>query len=541
MRQALPILMVLPLLAGCPAKEDHRPQRVAPAKEATATVQVQQEPDLLNPFASTMASATAISCLFYSGLLLLNDHGEFAPDLAERVPTLANGDVKLGGGGMTVTYRLRKGVTWHDGKPFSASDVVATYKLVMDPRFPSVTRAGYELIREVKALDANTAQVAFKVPYAPYLELFPFVLPAHVAKLSEHPERETWNREPIGTGPYRFERWTSGDRVVAHAFDGYFRGKPSIPRLEVRFTNQDMTAFNLWRSGELDLLQGASPTQFDFLQREAPRRVHQTPVPSWEHLLFNLKNPILSDVRVRRAIAHLIDREKLNTAAYGGVFQPAWSELPQNSWAYERSVEHGYPYDTAKAMSLLEAAGWKPGPNGIRQRNGKPLKLTLVTTAERPSRELAAQLWRRQWKDAGIELELDKMPASSLFAIGSSAGPLAKGTYDLALVASFSRPDPDTSFRWRSDQVPPNGQNRTRYNSPVVDALLKAGQQTIPRPERRKIYAKLARQLGLDLPVIPLLYWVGIDATSRRLQGYRPNPTLRGNLWNVWEWKLKQE
>jgi peptide/nickel transport system substrate-binding protein len=235
-----------------------------------------------------------------------------------------------------------------------------------------------------------------------------------------------------------------------------------------------------------------------------------------------------------------VDRERLNAAAYGGVFQPAWSEVPAASWAYNRGVERRYPYDPAKAKQLLEEAGWKPGPGGIRVKDGRKLSLGLLTTSDRPSRELAGQLWRRQWQDAGIELAIEKRGASELFGSAASGGRLAKGTFDLCLMASVSRPDPDTSFRWRSDQVPPAGQNRARYRNPLVDKLLEQGQRTIDRAARKPIYAKLAEQLTLDLPVLPLLYWVGIDATSQRLEGYRPNPTLRGNLWNVWEWKLKQ-
>jgi peptide/nickel transport system substrate-binding protein len=519
------LLLALALLAsGCPS-------RAVPMRD-TAVIQVQQEPDTLDPYVSAMNATTALCSLFYSGLALVDDKGEWQPDLAEALPAVKDG-------GLRIVYHLRPGLKWQDGQALTAADVVATYKLIMDPTFPSLSRAGYDQLKAVTAPDARTVVLAFKAPYAPYMELFPFILPAHVLKASAHPEREAWNREPVGSGPYKLVSWSSGDRLVAHANPTYFRGAPAIPHLEVRFINQDMTAFNLWRSGELDLFQGASPTQFDFLQREAPRRVHQTPAPTWEHLVFNLDHPILKDVRVRRAIAHLVDRQRLNTAAYGGVFQPAWSEVPQGSWAYNRNVERRYTYDPAAAAKLLDEAGWKPGPGGIRVKDGQKLHLELLTTADRPSRELAGQLWRRQWKDVGIELDLEKRAASEVLGGAASGGRLAKGTFDLCLMASVSRPDPDTSFRWRSDQVPPAGQNRSRYRNPEVDKLLAQGQRTVDREARKPIYAKLAEQLTLDLPVLPLLYWVGIDATSQRLEGYRPNPTLRGNLWNVWEWKLK--
>lgn len=523
------------VLAGCKPDAEPSAQPTGSAGRP-AVVQFLQEPDTLDPYLSPMGVTTALSALFYSGLVFSDDRAAWAPDLAEAVPTLANGGVKREGKGMRVTYKLRAGATWHDGQPVTAADVKATYALIMDPAFPAISRAGYDQVAAVDAPDPRTVVVRFKAPYAPYLELFPFVLPAHVLGDRKDAARAAWNREPIGSGPFKLERWVSGDRLIASAHAGYFRGKPAIARLEARFVANENTAYQLWKLGELDLLQGAPASAYDALQREAPRRVHMTPTGNWEHLAFNLDKPALADARVRRAIAHLVDRQQLNARAYGGVMQPAWSELLPGHWAYEAKVEHDWPPDAQAAAKLLDEAGWKRGPGGIRMKAGQPLTLELVTTNDRPARALAAQLWRRQWRDAGIELRIEKLPATAIF--GAAGGRLAAGTFDLALIASGSRPDPDTSFRWRSDQVPPYGQNRSRYRSPRVDRLLAAGLTTLEPGPRATIYHDLQAQLSLDLPVVPLLYWVGIDATSARLRGFRPNPTIRGNLWNAWSWSL---
>jgi peptide/nickel transport system substrate-binding protein len=496
-----------------------------------------QEPELLNPYLSPMAAVSTVSSLFFSGLVIPDAQGHWQPDLAERVPTVANGDVTLRGGGMRVRYRLRKGVRWHDGRPFTAEDVRATWRLVMNPAFPAVSRAGFEAIRAVEAPDPHTVVLDFARPYAPYAELFPYVLPAHVLATVREPVRAGWHRAPVGTGPYRLTAWRSGDRILAAAHEGYFRGRPAIPRLDLRFVPNEATAYQLWRLGEVDVLQGAPPTAYDALQREAPGRVWLTPTGTWEHLVFNLERPVWRDVRVRRAIAHLVDRQQLNARAYGGVLQPAWSELTPGHWAFDPGGVNAYPPDRAAAARLLDEAGWRMGPDGRRQRGGVPLALTLVTTSDRPARNLAAQLWRRQWRDVGIDLTIERWPPSVV--LGAPGGKLASGAFELALVASISRPDPDTSFRWRSDQVPPAGQNRARYRDARVDALLARGLTTLEPTARAAVYRALATRLRLDLPAIPLLYWVALDATSPRLRGFRPNPTLRGNLWNAWEWKLE--
>ncbi len=525
------------LLAGCAGREPATHATSTPRSTRPAVIQFLQEPDSLNPYLSPMGATSSLAALFYSGLVIPDDRGEWVPDLAETVPTPANGGVKREGGGMRVTYKLRPGVTWHDGRPLTADDVRASWALVMDPRFPAISRAGYDEIAGIDAPDPRTVVVRFKRTYAPYLELFPYVLPKHVLGDRHEAARQPWNRAPIGSGPFKLERWVSGDRLTATANPRYFRGAPAIARLEARFVSNEATAFQLWRLGELDLLQGAPPTAHDALQREAPGRVFVTPTGTWEHLVFNLAQPAVADVRVRRAIAHLVDRQQLNARAYGGILQPAWSEQLPGHWAYDARVEHRWPPDPAAARRLLDEAGWVPGPDGVRRRGDQRLALSLVTTSDRPARALAAQLWRRQWRDAGIDLAIDKQPASVVF--GAPNGRLATGSFDLALVASVSRPDPDSSFRWRSDQIPPAGQNRARYKSARVDRLLEEGLRTIEPARRKRVYHDLAAQLSLDLPVVPLLYWVGIDATSARLRGFRPNPTIRGNLWNAWEWHLE--
>lgn len=516
-------------LSGCGG---HAPQ------PGTVVVQFGQEPDSLNPFLSAMNVTGAVAAVFYSGLVTLDDQGAWAPDLALRVPTLENGDVVLSNGRMRVTYRLRPDARWHDGRPFTSRDVASTWKLLVDPKFPALSVAGYERIERIETPDAHTAVVVFKAPYAPFLELLPYILPAHGIAGDAEPAKGLWNRAPMGTGPFKFARWDSGDRLIATANSDYFRGKPGVERLDIRFVPNEEAAFQMWRSGAIDVLQSAPPTEYDFLQSQAPGRVHVTPSASWEHLLFNMERPAFKEVRVRQAIAHLIDRQELNAKAYGGVFQPAWSDVPTFSWAYNRGVEKRYMFDPATAGRLLDAAGWKPDAEGLRHKGAEPLSLTLVTTNDKPSRTRAAQIWRRQWRELGIQLNLESAPGSVVFGSAQSRGKLASGDFDLALVAGMARPDPDSSFRWRSDQVPPAGQNRARYKSAEMDRLLEAGQRTVDRPARKAIYHRVAEVLNQDLPMVPLLTWSSIDVTSERLQGFRPNPTLRGNLWNVWEWRL---
>ncbi|HEY9724558.1 MAG TPA: peptide ABC transporter substrate-binding protein [Oscillatoriaceae cyanobacterium] len=532
-----PLLLLAGLVLGIPLLllAGH-PVRSGEARGAM--VSVAQEPDTLDPYLSPQQSTSTLAALFYSGLVSLDDHGRWIPDLAERVPTLENGGVTLAGGGMRVKFRLRPNLRWQDGQPLTSADVAATWKLVMDRRFPTVSTEGYDRIARIETPDPRTAVMVFKTPYAPYLELLPFILPAHVIAASANPAQAAWNRQPLGSGPYRLTRWVSGEELVMEANPYYYKGTPGIAHLAVRFVPHPGTAFAMFRAGELDLVTGVPPQECAAMRAAAPGRVFVTPTSTWEHVVFNLKSPILADKRVRQAIARLIDRKELADKAYGRMLTPAYSEVPTVSWAYDPRVATFNPYDPTSAGALLDAAGWKRGPDGIRVKDGRKLTLGLLTTSDNPSRALAAQIWRRQWRSAGISLDIEQQPASAVFGSAATGGRLATGKFDLALVASVSRPDPDSSYRWRSDQVPPNGANQSRYANPVVDRLLDEGQQTIDRSARVRLYAQLAEHLADDLPVVPLLYTVNIDATSKRLVGFRPNPTLRGDFWNVSSWKL---
>jgi peptide/nickel transport system substrate-binding protein len=502
------------------------------AAPSAVTVHFTQEPDNLNPYVSTLNATGAIAGLFWNGLLMVRPDGGYEPELSVRVPTLENGDVVLDAKGMHVTYRLRRGVVWHDGRPLCAQDVVATYQMLMHPKFPALSRAGYERIAGMTCLDARTVVVHFKTPYAPYRELFPYVLSAR--------HTDAWQAWPIGTGPYCFRRRVSGDRIVASANVRHFRGRPGIERVVLRFVPHDGAALMMWQSGDVDVLQGASPAQWDHLRGMKAGAVSCIPTPVVEQLVFNLTHPILGDRRVRQAIAYLVDRHELSRRAYSGVCMPAYSELPPSHWAHTQAGIVRYERNARLAEQLLDEAGFKRSVDGVRKRGQTALSLTLLTTSDRPSRALAAQLWRRQWRESGIDLQIERLTPGMVFGSMASGGRLATGTYDLALIASASRPDPDTSVRWRSDQMPPFGQNRTRYRSQAVDAWLQAGQTTIGDARRKPIYHAIARQLNLDLPALPLLYWMSIDAVSPRVSGFSANANLRGNLWNIWQWTLKQ-
>jgi len=527
----LAALMALGALGGCGAKAPKpRPD--------TVIVRSPQEPDSLNPFLTGMSAATDAWQPIFSGLLTVDERMRFVPDLATEVPTPENGGVRAEGAGMVVTYRLRPGVSWHDGKPLTSRDVAFTARVLATPAVRVVEREGYDLVTRVDTPDALTARVHFKAVYAPYLKLFKAILPAHRLERSKDLNTDPFNRAPLGTGPFELVEWRAGERLLYRANPRYFRGRPGVEQLEIRVLPDDNAAFVQLKNGAIDVYQSVNLNQRDTLQRVPGVTVHETPALLWEHLSFNTESPFFRDARVRRAIAHAIDKELLSQKVYGGLWKPAWSDQNPLSWAYDPGLAQHTPFDPARARRLLDQAGWLPGPDGIRARDGRRFSITLATTAGKKNRETAQLLIRHFLREVGIDVRLDNHPGVTLFAAWP-AGLLKSGRFEMAMWAWDTGPDPDNMNTWHSTRIPPRGANQTRFKHPEVDRLLVAATRTFRQAERQVIYRRISTILAQEAPNVPLLYWTSLDAVQARVKGFRPNPTSAGNLWNVWAWSLE--
>ena len=521
----------LALAAGC-AKAS-----VSAPPAGTIVVRSPQEPDGLNPFLSGMSVANDACQPIFSGLLAVDEKMRFVPDLAVEVPTPENGGVKADGAAMIVTYKLRKGVTWHDGKPFTSRDVAFTARALADPKVLVVEREGYDLIDRVETPDDHTVRVRFKEVYAPYLKLFRAVLPAHLLAQSRDLNKDPFNRAPVGTGPFVFSTWRSGDRLTYKANPHYWRGKPAFETLEFRVVPDDNSAFVQLKNGAIDIYQSVNLTQFRTLKQIHDVKVFETPSLLWEHLSFNTEKVFFQDARVRRAIAHAINKNVIADKVYDGLWKPAWCDQNPLSWAYDASLEEATPYDPAKAEALLDQAGWLRGPDGVRVKDGKRFSVVFSTTAGKKNRETAQLLIRHFLRQVGIEVQIENHPGVSLFAAWPS-GVIKSGKFEMAMWAWDTGPDPDNLNTWHSARIPPKGSNQTRYKNPEVDRLLEAATRTFRQDERRAAYRKVSGILAKDLPNVPLLYWTVLDAVRERVDGFQPNPTSAGNLWNVYAWKI---
>lgn len=501
---------------------------------------IQQEPDILNPIISNMFYTSVVSNLVYSGLVKINDKMEVIPDLTVEVPTLENGGISEDY--LTYTYHLRRDVKWHDGHPFTSKDVEFTYQTIMNPDINVVSTQGYDKIETVKTPDDYTVVFHLKEVFAPFVLNFTVILPEHILKdvPGKDFQKNEYNRMPVGTGPFKITRWVSASHLVFQAYEDYFLGKPGLDEIILKVIPNENTLFVQLQTGEIHGFDGANTTQHKRLSRLPGVIISVTEALAWEHLSLNISNLILQDKRVRQALALAIDKDALSEKIYHGLWKPAYSDQTPLLWAFNPKVKTALPYDVKKARLLLEEAGWKDTDgDGIRERNGQKLQLEICTTAGRPNRERTEVVLQQYFKQIGVNLKIKNYNASLLFGNYDDGGILATGKYEIAMYAWVAAPDPDNYTLWSSKQIPPEGQNVTRFVNSRIDELTEAGTRTVDRNERKKIYYEIQEILTEEVPVIPLLYWANIDPHTERLLNFKTNPSAQGNTWNCWEWKFR--
>lgn len=468
----------------------------------------------LDPRLNTRAWAAKINQLVFEGLVDVHNPAlEPRPALAERIeqPTPE-----------TYEITLRADARFHDGTPVTARDVVATFESVRDPRLRSPFRSMYARIARMEIRGPRRLRIVLDGPHAPFLsDLSLGILPARAIG----PDGQM-KGPPIGAGPYRLHERAGEREVILVRHDGYHRGRPRTPYLVFRTIRDQNTRLLALLGGSADLVQNAVSPILAAAMRDRPGLAVETaPSAAYTYLAFNLRDERLADVRVRRAIAHAIDRRRLIEHKFRGVARPATGMLPEGHWAYEGDVAR-YPYDPARARALLDAAG-HPDPPGPAPR----FRLTYLTSTDKFRRNLA-RLIADDLAAVGIAVDV------RAFELGTLLSDLKSGNFQLA---SLQWPDPSEPhfFSWifHSDRIPtpeePNrGGNRGAYVNPTVDALIEAGRVAADRASRKAAYARIQAILAEELPYVSLWHEDVVVVRRAGLEGFEPLPDA--SLFGLW-------
>ncbi len=502
----------------------------------TLTVAIQKEPIALNPLLLEGISAYTFSELLYTYLTNYDSSGHTVPDLAREVPSPQNGDVSPDG--KRLTFHLRRTVRWQDGTPVTSRDVVFTYHAVMSPSNNVPERIGYDEIASIAAPDPYTVVITLKRPYSPIVALFfggdsnyP-ILPAHLLASKPNINNVTFNSSPVGSGPYRLDRWDRGDRLTFAANNTYYAGKPPIGRLVLPIIANDSTMIDELQSGEIDAAFMLDASRIDQLRAIPRHRVVVTPVPYFYALGFNLTDPILRDLNVRKAFALAIDRRSLTEKITHGVYDPDTAMRGLFTWAFDPSVKLP-PFDPAQAAALLTKDGWIPGPGGIRMKQGRPLHLELSFAVGEGITTRFATAVAAAEHAIGIDVSMHQYDRTQFLSI---QGPMIQGRYQVTLYDYQATYDPDVSWLLACNQRGPNGFNDTRFCNAQVDDLLARGASSYDRSTRAAAYRQIQHILADQLPYAFLCQISEVDVIPENLRGFAP--PLLSPFNSVATWRL---
>jgi peptide/nickel transport system substrate-binding protein len=508
---------------------------VTPAGKKILHVAYTGEIDILN--ALTSQNLTDIEVTMVEGLIISNDKNQYIPVLAKEIPTIENGGiVTRPDGKIEMTWHLQQGVKWHDGVEFTSKDVCFTWRFIVSDGSEVYNRDEYLNIEDCQEVDPYTVKFTWKVPYAPYDTLFEAILPEHIlGKLSTADilTYDAYNRSPLGTGPFVFAEWKPGEYVRVVKNPNYWRG-PDFPKLDeiiFNFIPDNNTRLNAMKSKEYDLGLGFQPDQVKDLKAIDGYGVSLVDSNAFLHFGTSIKSDngkaLFSDPNVRKAMYYAIDRQAIATDLMEGTVTLANTPINPASPYYNASTTV-YNYDPTKAKQLLDAAGWVPGADGIRVKDGKRFSFTILNRAGRNDRIAIAQVIQAQLKDVGIEVQMDTKESAAYTDQWRS------GNWDATVGGWFLTADPSITNLYACD----GANNMTGYCDTKLDDAMKASDQALDFKDRKPLIDQVQSILmddGFDLPiyfnVLPVSY-------SQKMVNFKGSGTNLGSFWNDYEWDL---
>lgn len=516
-------------------------------------MQLALPPSLLWGVPNGWSNISKVDALVGDWLVIPDADGALVPRLARDVPTLANGGARFDGDGpqrrLRVTYRLRDGLVWQDGTPLTSADVAFAFELQRTPEFPLIDRSLVSKVDEVQTPDPLTAEFLFKPgafdpDYARVGEPYPKhlwngIAPAQLLK-SEHASK------PVHAGPYRLKESKPNEYLLFEANPRYWAGPPKTQTLVMKVAADSNAMFAQARAGQhqITMFGYTGADLLPELEKFAADGRHQVIVrPSTSTLIvgLNLDRPILGDVRVRRALLMAMDRPGMNQAILHGRVGVLNSWMTAASAAYVPDL----PAPTGSkdgAKALLAEAGWKPGPDGILQKEGQRFEITFWGRTEDRQRELYMQAIARDWKSIGVDATITLRPTDLVFG-KKGAGVVSRRDFD-AVVWQVSPIDAAGGYTlWHSSQIPSEGNGMTGENyfgwkNPQADDLLTRARSAPAAEDRQAAYGEHQRLFMEDLPALPLFSHDLIHLVKSEVRNFRPTNSVRvADTWNAAQWE----
>jgi peptide/nickel transport system substrate-binding protein len=486
---AIPLLLAICLVISCSRKPDPN----------TLVVLIESSPTNLDPRVGIDAFSERIDSLIFDDLLSRGNDLNVAPGLAERwdIPDP-----------LTYVFHLHRGVKFHDGRPLTARDVKWTFDSLLQGKIRSTKTSTYKYVDHIEAPDEATVVFHMKEQDATLL----WNLSDGAIGIVPFGTGDEMTRHPIGSGPFKFVSAETDSEVVIERNDDYWGDHAKLARVRFAVVPDETTEALELRKGSGDVaINSLTPDTVLTLAHEPSLAVEQSPGTRFAYLSFNLRDPILEDVRVRQAIAYALDRQPMVEYLWRGQAELARSVLPTQSWAYDGNVA-SYEHDPEKAKRLLDAAGYSP-VNGVRFH-------IMMKTSLDPNTRLMVAVMQQELRKVGIALDIRSFEAATFFA------DVTRGAFQMyGLRWIGGNEDPDIfELAFHSSKFAPNGANRAFYSNPRIDTLIDQARREIDPNLRKPLYAEVQRILADDLPYIDLWYLDNVLVHTRRVRNLKMNP-----------------
>ncbi|MEA2139183.1 MAG: peptide/nickel transport system substrate-binding protein [Solirubrobacteraceae bacterium] len=502
------------------------------AASGTLVIALPTQPDNLNPiYGDNIYEGNPKA---FNGLLRYDHDLNSQPDLAASLPTRSTD-------GKTVTVKLRDDVRFSDGAPLAAKDVAFTYNAIIAPKTASPMATLLDSLVNAKAVDERTVQFDLRrADPAFYDKLQIGILPEHLLA-GKDLKNASFNRKPVGTGPYVVTEFQPGGRIVEEANPDYFRGSPQIKRIVLTAVEDENARVALLEKGTVDAA-GVLPKLAPRVRRNRDYNVLEVTTADARTLALPNRDPVLKDPAVRRALSYGVDRQKIVDGALAGVGEPAYGPLQKGHWAYSPAAE--VAFDPAKAGHLLDAAGWRRQGGGTRTKNARKCSFLLMYPAGDSVRKDIALAFSSQMADIGVDVRLQGLSfdviqtrqdtGATEFGYGVPYDP------DMELYTLY-----DSRFADEPGAVADTAfTNYPRMHSAKVDAALQAERSTLDRGARIKDFADMQAGLARDASWLYLVRLRHVVAISKRVHGVDPqlephaHGFSRGTSWNIEDWTL---
>lgn len=461
---------------------------------------------IMNPLIAPDLGSILVNKVLFPGLVRPDENLQPVPDLAKSW-TISNG-------GLVYTFALRENVRWHDGKPFTADDVVFTFKAAADPKSGSRLASDFSSIKSVEARGKYTVRFVLSRPFAPFLILLGHnagILPKHLLEGKELNSFTAFNRQnPVGTGPFKVSRVVPGASVTLEANKDYYGGAPKLAGVTFKVVPDLNTQVAQLRSGQLDWVT-LEPSNLASVQGVPSVTIKQADAIQHYLVFFNLKNPLFTSATVRRAMQYAVNRKAIIDGILKGYAEYPTGTIPTALRGYYDKSIKPIAYDPEQARKLLAQAGWKPNAQGtLVNAKGEPFKFTLIVDKGNATREQSALAVQQDLKKIGMDVTLQTLEFGTLVR-----DYLIPGKYDANLIWWTTPPDPDQYSFYATGQ----DNNEAAWSNPRADALLKRGRETVDPAARKNIYNAYQRLTMQDPPVLVLYYPKELQAISKALTG----------------------